>query len=293
MGYRAFAGRLDLVMRQHHRAGEKLFVDYAGQTVEVIDRATGEIRAAQIFVATLGASNYTYAEATWTQGLPDWCASHIRAFEFLGSVPALLVPDNLKSAVTQPCRYEPQTNATYEELAAHYRTAILPARVRRPRDKAKVEQGVLLVERWILARLRHQSFFSLSELNAAIRTLLGPLNERPFKKLPGCRRTLFEQLDRPAMTPLPSERYSYAEWKKARVHIDYHVEVEGHYYSVPYQLVKQELDVRLAAQTVELFHRGKRIASHQRSTHKGWHTTLAEHMPQAHRQYASWTPESL
>jgi len=291
--YRAFAGRLDLVMRQHHRAGEKLFVDYAGPTVEVIDRATGEIRAAQIFVATLGASNYTYAEATWTQGLPDWCASHIRAFEFLGSVPALLVPDNLKSAVTQPCRYEPQTNATYEELAAHYRTAILPARVRRPRDKAKVEQSVLLVERWILARLRHQSFFSLSELNAAIRTLLGQLNERPFKKLPGCRRTLFEQLDRPAMTPLPSERYTYAEWKRARVHIDYHVEVEGHYYSVPYQLVKQELDVRLAAQTVELFHRGKRIASHQRSTHKGWHTTLAEHMPQAHRQYASWTPESL
>jgi transposase len=291
--YRAFSGKLDLVMRQHHRAGEKLFVDYAGPTVEVIDRATGEIRAAQIFVATLGASNYTYAEATWTQGLPDWCASHIRAFEFLGSVPALLVPDNLKSAVTRPCRYEPQANATYEELAAHYRTAILPARVRRPRDKAKVEQGVLLVERWILARLRHQSFFSLSELNAAIRTLLGPLNERPFKKLPGCRRTLFEQLDRPAMNPLPSERYTYAEWKRARVHIDYHVEVEGHYYSVPYQLVKQELDVRLAAQTVELFHRGKRIASHQRSTYKGRHTTLTEHMPQAHRQYASWTPQRL
>jgi transposase len=291
--YRAFSGKLDLVMRQHHRAGEKLFVDYAGQTVEVIDRATGEIRAAQIFVATLGASNYTYAEATWTQGLPDWCASHIRAFEFLGAVPELVVPDNLKSAVTRPCRYEPQANATYEELAAHYRTAILPARVRRPRDKAKVEQSVLLVERWILARLRHQSFFSLSELNAAIRTLLGPLNERPFKKLPGCRRTLFEQLDRPAMTPLPSERYSYAEWKQARVHIDYHVEVEGHYYSVPYQLVKQELDVRLAAQTVELFHRGKRIASHCRSTHKGRHTTLVEHMPQAHRQYASWTPERL
>lgn len=291
--YRAFAGRLDLVMRQHHRAGEKLFVDYAGPTVEVVDRATGEIRAAQIFVATLGASNYTYAEATWTQSLADWCASHIRAFEFLGAVPELVVPDNLKSAVTRPCRYEPQANATYEELAAHYRTAILPARVRRPRDKAKVEQGVLLVERWILARLRHQSFFSLSELNAAIRTLLGPLNERPFKKLPGCRRSLFEQLDRPAMNPLPSERYSYAEWKKARVHIDYHVEVEGHYYSVPYQLVKQELDVRLAAQTVELFHRGKRIASHQCSTHKGRHTTLAEHMPQAHRQYASWTPERL
>lgn len=291
--YRYFASKLDLVMRQHHRAGEKLFVDYAGQTVEVVDRHTGEIRAAQIFVATLGASNYTYAEATWTQGLPDWCASHIRTFEFMGGVAELLVPDNLKSAVTRTCRYEPQVNATYEELAAHYRTAILPARVRRPRDKAKVEQSVLLVERWILARLRHQGFFSLSELNAAIRTLLQALNERPFKKLPGCRKTLFEQLDRPAMIPLPAARYTYAEWKKALVHIDYHVEVDGHYYSVPYQLVKQELEVRLSAQTVELLYRGTRVASHRRSHLKGRHTTVAEHMPQAHRQYASWTPERL
>ena len=203
------------------------------------------------------------------------------------------MPDNLKSAVTRPCRYEPQANATYEDLAAHYRTAILPARVRRPRDKAKVEQSVLLVERWILARLRNQIFFSLNELNAAIRALLGELNERPFKKLPGCRRTLFEQLDRPAMIALPAERYSYAEWRKARVHIDYHVEVEGHYYSAPYQLVKQALDVRLSANTVELFQRGKRVASHRRSALKGRHTTVAEHMPRAHRQYASWTPERL
>jgi transposase len=291
--YRYFAGKLDLVMRQHHRAGEKLFVDYAGQTVDVVDRSTGEVREAQIFVATLGASNYTYAEATWTQGLPDWCASHMRTFELMGAVAELLVPDNLKSAVTKTCRYEPCANATYEDLAAHYRTAILPARVRRPRDKAKVEQSVLLVERWILARLRNQLFFSLSELNAAIRALLAELNERPFKKLPGCRRTLFEQLDRPAMTALPAERYSYAEWRKARVHIDYHVEVEGHYYSAPYQLVKQELDVRLSANTVELFQRGKRVASHRRSALKGRHTTIEEHMPQAHRQYASWTPERL
>ena len=291
--YRDFARKLDLVMRQHHRAGEKLFVDYAGQSVEVIDRATGEIREAQIFVATLGASNYTYAEATWTQGLADWCASHIRTFEFMGAVVELLVPDNLKSAITRPCRYEPEANATYEELATHYRTAILPARVRRPRDKAKVEQSVLLVERWILARLRDQVFFSLGELNTAIRILLERLNERPFKKLPGCRRTLFEQLDRPAMRALPAQRYTYAEWKKARVHIDYHVEVEGHYYSVPYQLVKHELDVRLSAQTVELLHRGQRVASHRRSALKGRHTTVAEHMPQAHRQYASWTPERL
>jgi transposase len=291
--YRAFTRQLDVVMRQHHRAGEKLFVDYAGQSVDVVDRSTGEVRAAEIFVAALGASNYTYAEATWTQGLPDWCASHIRTFEFLGAVPALVVPDNLKSAVTRPCRYEPQANATYEELAAHYRTAILPARVRRPRDKAKVEQSVLLVERWILARLRHQTFFSLAELNGAIRLLLQELNERAFTKLPGCRRSLFEQLDRPAMRPLPPERYRYAEWRQGLVHIDYHVEVAGHYYSVPYQLVKQRLDVRLSAQTVELFHRGQRVASHPRSALKGRHTTLPEHMPQAHRQYASWTPGRL
>ncbi len=291
--YRYFASKLDLVMRQHHRAGEKLFVDYAGQTVAVVDRATGEICEAQIFVATLGASNYTYAEATWTQGLPHWCASHIRTFEFLGSVPALLVPDNIKSAVTRPCRYEPQANATYEELAEHYGTAILPARVRRPRDKAKVEQSVLLVERWILAKLRKHTFFSLAELNAAIRELLAQLNTRPFKKLPGCRKTLFEQLDRPAMKPLPPERYTYAQWKKARVHIDYHVEIEGHYYSAPYQLVKQELDVRLSAHTVELLYRGKRVASHRRSSLRGRHTTLEEHMPHAHQQYAHWTPQRL
>jgi transposase len=291
--YRLWAGKLDVVMRQRHRAGEKLFVDYAGQTVAVVDPASGEIREAQIFVATLGASHYTYAEATWTQTLPDWIASHIRCFEFLGAVPALLVSDNLKSAVNRPCRYEPQTQATYEDLADHYGTALLPARVRRPRDKAKVENAVLLVERWILARLRQQTFFSLTALNEAIRELLKALNAKPFQKLPGCRKTLFEQLDRPAMKPLPDARYTYAEWKKARVHIDYHVEVLGHYYSVPYQLVKQEVDVRLTANTVELLHRNKRVASHRRSALKGAHTTLGAHMPQAHRQYADWTPQRL
>ncbi|MCP4286552.1 MAG: IS21 family transposase [Gammaproteobacteria bacterium] len=291
--YRVWNGKLDLVMRQNHKAGEKLFVDYAGQTVPVTDTATGEIRDAQIFVATLGASNYTYAEATWTQKLPDWIASHIRCFEFLGSVPALLVPDNLKSAVTKPCRYEPEANATYEDMADHYGAAILPARVRRPRDKAKVENGVLLVERWILARLRNHTFFSLSELNTAIRELLEGLKSKPFKKLPGCRKELFGKIDYPAMQSLPIERYIYAEWKKARVHIDYHVEVLGHYYSAPYALVQQELDVRITANTVELLHRNKRVASHLRSSLKGRHTTLTEHMPKAHQQYASWTPQRL
>jgi transposase len=291
--YRRFVGRLDLVMRQHHRAGEKGFIDYAGQTVPVVDSSTGEVREAQVFVATLGASNYTYAEATWTQALPDWIASHIRAFEYFGAVPALLVPDNLKSAVARACRYEPEPNATYQELASHYGTAILPARVRRPRDKAKVEAGVQLVERWILARLRHQSFLSLPELNAAIRTLLEELNTRPFKKLPGSRRTLFETLDKPAMRPLPPERYVLAEWRIARVHIDYHVEADGHYYSVPYTLVKQRVEVRLTATTVEVLHRGQRVASHLRSSARGRHTTLPEHMPKAHAAHAEWTPERL
>ena len=291
--YRIWSGKLDLVMRQKHRAGEKLFVDYAGQTVPITCSGTGEIRDAQIFVATMGASNYTYAEATWSQGLPDWIASHIRCFQYLGSVPALLVPDNLKSGVNQPCRYEPVLNATYEDLADHYGTAVMPARVRRPKDKAKVEQSVLLVERWILARLRNHTFFSLRELNAAIRELLVVLNSKSFKKLPGCRQEMFEQLDRPAMKALPGTRYTYAEWKKARVHIDYHLQVLGHYYSVPYQLVKQELDVRITANTVELFKRNHRVASHHRSMIKGGFTTLTEHMPKAHQQYAHWTPQRL
>ncbi len=291
--YRAGTGKLNLVMRQHHRAGEKLFVDYSGQTVPIVGQATGEIRQAEIFVATLGASNYTYAEPTWTQSLPDWIASHCRCFEYLGSVPELLVPDNLKSAVTRPCRYEPAANATYEDMADYYGLAILPARVRQARDKAKVENSVLLVQRWILARLRHHTFFSLAELNAAIQELLIGLNQRPFKKLPGCRRDLFEQIDRPAMQVLPPQRYTYAEWKLVRVHIDYHVEVLGHYYSVPYQLVKQQLEVRITANTVEFLHHNKRVASHRRSALKGRHTTLPEHMPQAHRQYADWTPQRL
>ncbi len=291
--YRAWQGRLDVVMRQDHRAGEKLFVDYAGQTVPVVDRATGEIREAQIFVAVLGASSYTYAEATWTQGLPDWIASHQRCFAFLGGVPELVVPDNLRAGVNRAHRYEPDINPTYQDMAEHYGVAVLPARVRRPRDKAKVEAGVLVVERWILARLRHRTFFSLAELNVAIRELLETLNARPFRKLPGSRREHFEQLDQPALRPLPAEPYVYAEWKKVRVHIDYHVAVDGHYYSVPHALIKKQLDVRITAQTIECFHRGQRVASHRRSHLKGRHTTVPDHMPEAHRQAGDWSPERL
>ena len=280
-------------MRQVHRAGEKCFVDYAGHTIPVIDRRTGEIRAAQIFVAVLGASNYTYCEATWTQTLPDWIDSHVRMLEHFQAVPELFVPDNLRSGVTRSHRYEPLINATYADMAAHYRVAVLPARVYHPRDKAKAEVGVQVVERWVLARLRHQTFFSLAELNREIDSLRERLNTRAFRKLPGTRQALFTTLDQPAMKALPESRYVFAEWRRARAHIDYHIEVGGHYYSVPYQLVGQQLEVRLTAHTVEVLHKGSRIASHVRSPVKGRHTTVTSHMPKAHREYAEWTPQRL
>lgn len=291
--YRAWAAHLDVVMRQEHRAGEKLFVDFAGQTVAVIDRTSGEIREAQIFVATLGASSYTYAEASWTQGLADWTGAHVRAFRFFGGVPDVVVPDNLKSAVSRACRYDPDTNPTYDDLARHYDVAVIPARAGRPRDKAKVEVAVQVVERWILAALRKRTFFSLAELNAAIDELLERLNTRPFRKLPGSRRSLFEQLDAPALRALPSTPYVFSQWKKVRVHIDYHVEFEGHYYSVPYRLARKQLMLRYTARTVELLYRGERVASHVRSAIKGRHTTTPEHMPEAHRAMGEWTPQRL
>jgi len=291
--YLQWRGRQDPVMRQVHKAGEKLFIDYAGQTVPVTDRRTGEVVFAEVFVAVLGASSHTYCEATWSQGLPDWIASHIRTFEFIGGVPEVLVPDNLKSGVTNPHLYEPDLNPTYQDMAVHYGVAVVPARVRRPQDKAKVESGVQVAERWILARLRNRTFFSLAELNQAIAELLVELNNRPFQKLEGCRRSMFEAVDKDALNPLPPHRYQYAEWKKVRVHIDYHVQVDKHYYSVPYQLVKEELDVRMTAETVEMFRKNKRVASHVRSRKKGGFTTLDEHMPPNHRHYAKWTPERL
>lgn len=291
--YRAWVAKTDVVMRRTHRAGETLFVDYAGQTVAVINRTTGEIHQAQIFVAVLGASNYTYLEATWSQGLEDWLMAHVRAFEFFGGVPASVVPDNLKSGVHRPHRYEPDLNPSYAELAAHYGVAVIPARVRAPRDKAKVEAGVLVVERWVLARLRHRTLFSLEELNHTLRQLLTDLNERAFKKLPGSRRQWFETLERPALQPLPAERYVFAQWKRARVNIDYHIDVDRHYYSVPYPLVRQEVEVRISAQVVEVFHRGQRVACHRRNPAAGHHTTVTAHMPKAHRDYAEWTPQRL
>ena len=290
---RAWRETLDLPMRQEHKAGEKLFVDYCGQTMPITDGKTGEVRAAQIFVAVLGASNYTYVEACWSQNLPEWIMAHVHAFQYMGGVPALVIPDNLKAGVSVAHRYEPETNRTYEGMAEHYGCAILPARVRKPKDKAKVEKGVQDVERRILAALRHRTFFSLAELNQAIDGLLIQYNERPFQKLPGSRRSLFVQLDKPALLPLPEQPYEFAEWKKARVNIDYHVAVEGNYYSVPYQLVNQTLDVRITTTAVECLHKNKRVASHLRLQRQGQYATVVAHMPKSHQDYAEWTPERL
>jgi len=291
--YQRWRRKQELALRQDHRAGEKVFVDYAGQTIPVRDPAGGEVRQAQLFVAVLGASNYTYAEASWTQGLGDWIGSHIRAFEFFNGATEIVVPDNLKSGVSKACRYEPGVNLTYEEMAHHYGVAVVPARPRKPRDKAKVEAGVLLCERWILAALRKRSFFSLGELNTAIAELLVRLNERPFRKRDGSRRSLYETLDRPALKPLPAERYQYGEWKIVRVNIDYHVEFDFHWYSVPYQLTQQEVEIHATASTVEIFHKGVRIASHARSRQAHRHTTIPQHRPKAHQRHLEWTPSRI
>ena len=291
--YRRWRQHLSLSMRQTHTPGEKLFIDYAGPTVEVTEMHTGEIRQAQIFVAVLGASNYTYIEATWSQKLPDWIGSHVRALDFFGGATELWVPDNLRSGVSRASRYEPDINPTYQDLATHYDVAVLPARARKPKDKAKVENGVLIVERWVLARLRLQRFFSLGELNRMLRTLLTDLNQRPFKKLPGSRASAFAEMDQPALRALPLSAYEYAEWKLARVGVDYHVEADGHYYSVPCLHARQQVDVRLTAAIVEIFQRGVRLASHTRCAFKGRHTTIDAHMPPAHRAMAGVNAESL
>jgi transposase len=291
--YAEWRGRLSPTMRQAHPAGERLFVDYAGQTVGVIDSATGEVRQAQIFVAALGASNLTYAEARWTQSLPDWIGCHLGAFAAFGGVARQIVCDNLKAGVTRPSRYEPGISRSYQDMAGHYGTAVLPARVRRPRDKAKVEVAVQVVQRWVLTRLRHRRFFSLAELNGAIRELIAHLNDRPMRHLGTSRRALFESLERPALLPLPAEPFAYAEWRRCRAGLDYHVEVGGHFYSVPYRLVREIIEARITDQTVELFHQGLRVASHLRNSRQNRHTTTPEHMPSAHRRHAEWTPTRL
>jgi transposase len=291
--YHDFTRTLRVTLRQTYTAGEVMFVDYAGQTVPIHERDTGRVTQAEIFVAVLGASNYAFAEASADQGLESWVGSHVRAFEYFGGVPGKVVPDNLKSGVSKTCRYEPELNRTYAEMIAHYGTAVIPARVRKPQDKAKVEAGVQLVERWILAALRNHKFFSLHELNQAIKVLLVRLNERPFQKLDGSRKSVYEELERPTLRALAERRYEFAQWKKARVNIDYHIELIGHYYSVPYQLVGQEVLLRYTSSTVEVLHHDRRVASHLRDDRRGRHTTINEHMPKSHQEYLSWTPSRI
>ena len=290
--YRRWVRRLRPSMRQVHRAGEKTFIDYSGKRPTIVDRRTGEERPVELFVAVLGASSYTYAEATATQQLPDWVGAHTRMVEFFGGATGLWVPDQLKSAITRPCRYEPGVNRTYEELAAHYDAVVVPARPAKARDKAKVEAAVLVAQRWVLARLRNHTFFSLAALNDAIRELLDELNDRPLQKLGVSRRSLYERFDRPALRPLPVARYVVAQWKLCRVNIDYHVEVDHHPYSVPYQLIHELVEARSTTTTVELFYKGRRITAHRRR-YDGQPSTKPEHMPSAHRAHAEWTPSRL
>jgi transposase len=289
--YRAFERRLSPTMRQTHVAGHKAFVDYSGKRIPIIDALSGEVRTAEIFVAVLGASNLTYAEASWTQSLPDWIGAHVRMFRFYGAAPRLLVPDNLKSGVNKASFYDPELNRTYGSMATHYSVGVLPARPRKPKDKAAVEAGVRFAQSYILGRLRHVTFFSLAECNAAIAAALERINGREMRRLGVSRRQLFEAIERPVMQPLPEHDYEYAAWHLARVGIDYHVEVDGFFYSVPHALIREQVDTRATARTIEIFHHGKRVAAHARRYGGPRHGTQPDHMPSAHRRYAEWTPE--
>lgn len=279
-------------MRQSHKAGEKLFVDYAGQTMPIVSATTGEVRFAQIFVAVFGASNYTFAEATYSQRLADWLGSHVRAFEFFGGLPEVVIPDNLKSGVTKACRYDPELNPAYQQLAAHYDVAVIPARPYKPKDKSKAEVGVQIIERWILAKLRHQTFFSLAELNQSIKVLLDDVNTRPFKQLDGTRKDWFDALDKPALKPLPKHPYQYTDIKSAKVGIDYHVHYEQHHYSVPHHLVGEKVELQVSDNVVTVYFHNKAIARHARKRHPGT-TTVPEHMPNKHAKHQTWTPGRL
>jgi transposase len=291
--YRTWRANLNISMRQTHRAGEKAFSDFAGAKFRVIDQETGEVQYAYLFVSTLGASNYTYFNVFSDQSSESWCTGQAEAFGYFQGVPSVVVPDNPRSAVNKPCRYEPELNDAFREMAAHFGCAVIPARVRRPKDKSKVECAVGVVTKWVFARLRKRDFFSLEELRQAIRPLLEDLNNRPFKKLPGSRRTAFENIDKPALKPLPQEPYEYFEIHKAPVGIDHHVEFEGHCYSVPYQLVRKEVELRVTPTALEVLFAGKRVTSHARSFRVGQHTTLDVHRPKAHREYAQRSPQRL
>jgi transposase len=291
--YREWAARLNPTMRQTHRAGEKVFVDFSGDGLIISGPSGGESRKAVLFVAVLGASNLTYVEPVLTQDLPTWLGCHVRAFEYFGGVSEIVVPDNPKVAVIKPNLYEPELNRSYAELARHYGVAIIPARSRKPRDKAKVEQGVLLAERWILAKLRNHTFFSLDEAKLAIHELVKALNARPMRRIQKSRRELFEELEKSTLKPLPAQPYELDQWARFKVNIDYHVAFEDHFYSVPYALIHEIVELRATETTIELFFKGRRVASHVRSREKNKWTTNIEHMPPSHRAHAEWTPSKI
>jgi transposase len=291
--YREWKKPQNLSMRQTHKAGEKMFVDYSGHTMEIKNPQTGKMQKAEIFVAVLGASDYAYAEASLSQSLPDWINSHVNAFKFFGGVTEIIVPDNLKSGVTKANRYDPELNREYHEMSMHYNTAIVPARVRAPKDKSKAENGVFFVQRKILAKLRNMVFFSLEELNKAISEQLEDLNNQPFNKLSGCRSSLFKTTEKPYLKPLPEQPYIFANWKTSRVNRDYHIELNEHYYSVPYKFVDQKVEIRYTRNTVEIFNNNKRIASHPRNDISRGSTTIKEHMPKSHQEYLQWSPSKI
>lgn len=291
--YRDWRAKLNISMRQVHRAGQKAFSDFAGAKFQLTDRETGVVTYAHLFVSVLGASNYTFAEVFHDQSSESWCTGQAHAFQFFDGVPEVVVPDNPKAAINKPCRHEPEINQAFQSMASHFGCAVIPARVRKPKDKAKVEAAVGIVTRWIFARLRNRDFYSLEELRLAVRPLLEELNNRPFKKLPGSRRTAFENIDKPALRPLPATPYEYFEIHKATVGFDHHIEFEKHWYSVPYQLVRKQVEIRVTDSTIEVLFAGKRIASHLRSRREGEHSTIDEHRPKSHREYAKRSPERL
>lgn len=291
--YQRWRRKQDVVLRQAHKAGEKLFVDWTGATIPIHNREGGPPQAAAVFVAVLGASSYTYVEATRDQQLESWIGAHVRAFEFFGGTPKLVVPDNTKTGVTKPCRYDPDLNPTYQEMAMHYGIGVVPARPYKPRDKAKAESGVQVVQRWIVAALRHRRFFSVEEANQAIRELLVRLNQRPFRKREGSRASIYEALDRPALNPLPADPFDLSQWCRARVNIDYHIAFDTNLYSVPYNLVHELVEIRSTPTTVEIFHKGQRIASHLRSHGHGVMVTNVEHRPRSHQAHLEWTPSRM
>jgi transposase len=291
--YQRWRRKQDVVLRQEHKAGEKLFVDWAGTTIPIYDPSGGPVQQAHLFVAVLGASSYTYAEATPDEQLANWIGAHVRAFEFYQGVPKLVVPDNTKTGVTKACRYDPDLNPTYQEMAMHYGVGVVPARPYKPRDKAKVESGVQLAERWIIAALRNRKFFSIEELNQAIRELRDRINQRPFRKREGSRASQFAALDKPVLNPLPAEPFDLSQWSRARVNIDYHIVFDTNFYSVPYNLVQELVEVRSTPTTVELFHKGRRVASHLRARGHGHTVTIAEHRPRSHQAHLEWTPSRM